>query len=287
VARILRVALIQPLPRGFDFTSPANVEYALDLLGRVCKSEVDVAIFPEYFPFHDDPRLSRVAVDCGFYVVAGVRYVEEGRAYNTATIYTPSGGVVRQGKRYVGRLEVRLWGFTGWPGDYVVVDTGRARLGVAVCADFWSFPEAAYELFLGGAEVFINPSYMFSLAGHWLKATQSRSLEFYTPVVGVDSAVFPLETGRRRFEGGGLSHVVVPPATREEAEEWWSGGAEDTSSWVRLKLGLGEEVGYYELDLDSIAELREDWWLRMRGVSLGEWLERARSRHRSARLVRA
>ena len=285
---MLRVVLVQPRPVEGRVDSPRNPDKAADLLGRAAGLEPDLVVFPEYYPFHESRRFLRAVGDAGAYVVAGVAYEEGGARYNTATIYSPGGDVVaRQGKRYVGRLERRLWGFQPWRGPYMVLDIGKARLGVAVCADFWSLPEAALELFLGGADLFVNPAYMFSLQGHWLQANLSRALDFYMPVVGVDLAAFPLRTARYTFTGGGGSHVVVPPASEEEYMAWWASGAVDTSGWVRLRLGVGEEIAAYDIDVEGVSRLRRDWWERMRGYTLEEWLRTARERHKAATLVRS
>jgi len=286
VAGVLRVVIAQPAPVRGDPADRGNPLKAASMLGEASRFDPDLVVFPEYFPFHETRELLAAVEDLGAYVVAGIAYRAGGAVYNTATIYAPDGSVAaRQGKRYVGRLERRLWGFTGWEGGYVVVDIGKARLGVAVCADFWSFPEAALELFLGGADVFINPSYMFSLQDHWIAANTSRALEFYTPVVGVDLAAFPLRTRRYTFTGGGLSHVIEPPASEEEAEEWWASGAASAEGWVRLKLHTGEALAAHEVDVAGASRLRRDWWERMRGVSLEDWMQQARRRHTPARLV--
>lgn len=289
MARRLKVALVQARPVAGDFTDPRNVDRALELAEEACRREPDIIVFPEYFPFRDSERLAAKAADCGAFIVAGVAYGEGGVLYNTATVYGPGGDVVlRQGKRCIGRLEARLWGFRPWPHPYKVLDVGVARVGIAVCADFWSAPEAAMELFLGGAEIFINPSYMFSLAKHWLEANKARSLEFYAPVVGVDTAAFELRSKRYVFAGGGLSHVVAPPASPEEAERWWASGAESVDQWVRLVMGTDEAVEVYELDLEGIGRMRRDWWLRMRGVALEEWVRTRRERgYPAAEVVRA
>jgi predicted amidohydrolase len=286
--RRLRVALVQALPVEADFANPKNVEHAIELARRSCRYEPDVIVFPEYFPFHDSEDLLREAVDCGAYIVAGVAYSERGALYNTATVYSPKGRIaLRQGKRNIGRLEARLWGFKPWPHPYAVLDIGRAKLGIAVCADFWSIPEAATELFLAGAEVFINPSYMFSLSHHWVKANLTRSLEYYVPVVGVDTAAFEFRSKRFRFRGGGLSHVIVPPSSPEEAEKWWGTGAESTDSWLRLVMGRDEEVRVYDIDVEGTSTMRRDWWLRMRGVELDTWIRsRIERGYPSAKVVK-
>lgn len=285
---VLRVVLVQARPLHEKIDHKDNPLHAAELLSKASKYEPDVVVFPEYFPFHESRALEEAVADIGAYVVAGLRYVVDGTPYNTATIYRPDGSIAaRQGKRYIGRLENRLWGFRRWTGDYIVLDIGKAKLGVGVCADFWSFPEAAYELFIGGADVFINPSYMFSLQGHWIQANLSRSLDFYMPVVGVDMASIRLETKRYTYTGGGLSHVIIPPSNLREVEEWWSGGAISTEGWVRLKLGLGEEIAYFDIDVEAVNALRRDWWRRMRGVELDDWIAEARSRFRAAKLVRA
>ncbi len=287
MSRKLKVALIQAKPVNGVIDSERNLEHATELLREACRGEPDVAIFPEYFPFHEGRELGVSARDCGMYVVAGVKYVEGSVAYNTATVYGLDGEVVlRQFKRYIGRLESRLWGFRPTYKDYKVLDIGSAKIGIVVCADFWSFPEAALELFLGGADVFINPSYMFSMHEHWLKATLSRSLEFYIPVVGVDTAVFELRTHRHVFRGGGYSHVIVPPSNEDEALEWWGSGAASADSWVRLVMGTSEGIEFYEVELDGVSRLRRDWWRRMRGVELEKWVSEAKKYHRYAGIVK-
>ncbi|BAA81065.2 putative carbon-nitrogen hydrolase [Aeropyrum pernix K1] len=284
--KALRVAVVQPAPVNNDPSHPGNPLKAAGLVTRASRLDPDIVVFPEYFPFHESRGFLDAVADSGVYVVAGIAYREGGRLYNTATIYSPEGyPLYRQRKRYVGRLERRLWGFDRWSGDYGVVDIGGVKLGVAVCADFWSFPEAALELFLGGADLFINPSYMFSMEGHWIKANLSRALDFYTPVVGVDMASFPLSTKRYTFRGGGLSHVIVPPSTGDEANRWWVSGASTADGWVRLKLGSGEDMGVYTIDVQGVYSWRRDWWRRMRGVELEEWMREARKRHRAAVLV--
>jgi len=283
----VRVVLAQAKPVNGEIDSKANVTHAAELIRMSARLDPDVVVFPEYFPFHEGKELEASAADVGAYVVAGIRYERDGHVYNTATVYKPDGSIaLRQGKRYIGRLERRLWGFTGWEGDYYVIDVGKARLGIGVCADFWSFPEAAYELFVGGANLFINPSYMFSLQGHWLGANLSRSLDFYMPVVGVDMAVMELKTKRYTYRGGGLSHVIVPPGSLSEVEEWWSSGAVSVDDWVKLKLGDDEQLAVYEIDVDSVSRFRRDWWRRMRGIELDSWISRARERHKPAKLVR-
>jgi hypothetical protein len=41
-----------------------------------------------------------------------------------------------------------------------------------------------------------------------------------------------------------------------------------------------------EVDVAGVSRLRRDWWDMMRGVSLEEWIQKARERHRPARLVK-
>ncbi|MEB3806439.1 MAG: carbon-nitrogen hydrolase family protein [Desulfurococcales archaeon] len=283
----LKVAVVQPVPVDNDPADRRNPEKAVKLLDQAAVYEPDLVVFPEYFPFHETRDLVEAVRDLGAFVVAGIAYREGGSLYNTATIYSPRGEVLaRQRKRFIGRLESRLWGFQAWNGPYTVVDIGKARLGVAVCADFWSFPESSLELFLAGADVFVNPSYMFSLQGHWIKANLSRALDFFTPVIGADLAAYPFRTKRYVFHGGGSSHVIVPPSDMEEYGEWWASGAVDASGWIRVKLSEKEGIAYYEIDVTGVNQVRRDWWKRLRGSSLEEWLARARSRHASAKLLK-
>ncbi len=284
---LLRVAIVQV--RVPDPTRPwvGAEEKATRLLGELARVEPDLTVFPEYFPFRMEEWVSNLAVELSAYLIAGVARRVGGTLVNTATLYSPGGEPVAwQGKRYVGRLEARLWGFTGWHGPLQVWDIGRARLGVAVCADFWSTQDVALELFLGGADLLVNPAYMFSLDRHWQEAGRVRALEYYAPVVGVSLAASRLETKRFTFTGGGGSYIIVPPASPEDYEEWWSTGARDVDSWVRVRLGPGEAVAYYDIDVAGVSRERREWWKAMRGMSLEEWLSNLQRHHRRAVLVR-
>ncbi len=92
----------------------------------------------------------------GLHIVGGSHPVRrDGRIYNVAHLFTPSGNIYTQDKLHVTPNERSEYGIT--PGDGVYVfDTGLARVAIPICYDL-EFPELARMLTLAGAELFLVP----------------------------------------------------------------------------------------------------------------------------------
>ncbi|MCA9698532.1 MAG: GNAT family N-acetyltransferase [Myxococcales bacterium] len=98
---------------------------------------------------------TELARDRGLYILAGSTPVlREGKLYNVAHLFTPSGAVHTQDKLHITPWERQL-GIR--PGSGLkVFDTPLGRLGIQVCYDI-EFPEAARLLTFAGAEVLLVP----------------------------------------------------------------------------------------------------------------------------------
>ena len=134
--RSIRVAAIQPKPIG-ELNSPNNLPHAISLLETVAKQNVQIACFPEYYPWHGENELCEMARSLNIYIVAGLAFCENDRIYNTATLIDHRGQIIgRQKKANLGHLEIKTFGFL--PGDraYHVFDTDLGKLGLGVCVDF-------------------------------------------------------------------------------------------------------------------------------------------------------
>jgi len=90
------------------------------------------------------------------HIVAGTHPIErEGKMYNVAHLFTPSGRVFTQDKLHITPDERVSYGIT--PGEELrVFDTGLARIAIQVCYDI-EFPEASRLLTLAGAQVIFVP----------------------------------------------------------------------------------------------------------------------------------
>ena len=106
----------------------------------------------------DGPRdrvLTALAAELGIWLVPGSVYElgADGRVYNTAPVYAPSG------ERVAAYRKIAPWRpyETSTPGtDFVVFDMpGHGRVGLTICYDAW-FPEIARQLTWLGADLILN-----------------------------------------------------------------------------------------------------------------------------------
>ncbi len=90
------------------------------------------------------------------YIIAGSHPVEgEGKLYNVAHLFTPSGNVYTQDKLHVTPEERKEWGIS--PGEEMkIFATPHARIAIQVCYDI-EFPELSRLLALAGVEVVFVP----------------------------------------------------------------------------------------------------------------------------------
>jgi predicted amidohydrolase/GNAT superfamily N-acetyltransferase len=99
---------------------------------------------------------SRKAKETGLFIIAGSHpVIREGKIYNVAHLFTPSGDVFTQDKLHITPGERLHWGIT--PGEGIkIFDTELARIAIQVCYDI-EFPEVARLLTLAGVEILFVP----------------------------------------------------------------------------------------------------------------------------------
>lgn len=90
------------------------------------------------------------------YILAGTTPVtREGKVYNVAHLFTPSGQVYTQDKLHITPAEREQWGIQ--PGEEIkVFDTPLGRFGIQVCYDI-EFPELSRLQTFAGAEALLVP----------------------------------------------------------------------------------------------------------------------------------
>jgi len=242
------------------------VEHALELLETCFKmdEEVQVACFPEYFPWHGEGRLVEAAEELGMHVIAGVAERCGDALFNSCVLIGPDGSIIgRQRKLNLGLMERKHFGFS--PGrELKVFDTDIGRIGIGICVDFWGPPNVGRDLVRMGAEIIFNPSFFFIFREIWRCLLLARAVELMVPIVAVDTAQFDFRLGDKVFKRcGGLSCIIGPPwRDEEEFISWWR---EPRFNWVLGQLGLEEGILIREVDLDLARRCREIWRYRLLG----------------------
>lgn len=196
----------------------------------------------------DDPVLAAVRAAAArhrIHVQLGslaVRAGEDGRYRNRAFLIGPDGGIVaRYDKMHL--FDVALPGGETWresaayaPGEGpVVAETPWGRIGLTVCYDL-RFPDLYRRLTDDGATILTVPA-AFTVptgAAHWHVLLRARAIEAGVFVVAAAQAGRH-EDGRDTY---GHSLVVDPWGT------------------VLLDMGTGEGLGFADLDMGRVAEVR-------------------------------
>jgi predicted amidohydrolase/GNAT superfamily N-acetyltransferase len=188
----------------------------------------------------------RMARQCALHIVAGSHPVErDGKLYNVAHLFTPSGNVYTQDKLHVTPGERAHFGIT--PGEGVrIFDTGLARIAIQVCYDI-EFPEIPRLLTLAGAEVIFVPFSTDELKSYLRVryCAQARSVEnwIYTVIAGNIGNLPQVKSFLINYGQAAIftpSDVAFPPrATAAEADP------------------NAETVVIYDLDLNLLAIQRE------------------------------
>jgi len=115
----------------------------------------------------------------GMYILGGSAPVRQsdGRYFNTARFYAPSGASEIQHKSMMTRFESDRWGVSSGVGQRVF-DTAHGKIGVAICFDV-EFPLVVRALVEAGAELILAPSCTDHAKGHWRvqRGAQARALE--------------------------------------------------------------------------------------------------------------
>ncbi|MAT99609.1 MAG: nitrilase [Anaerolineaceae bacterium] len=108
--------------------------------------------------FHEQyvDLFKRLAAQYGIYIIGGTTPTERnGKLYNVAHLFSPTGNVYTQDKLHVTPYERDFWDIQ--PGESLkVFETPLGRIAIQVCYDI-EFPELARLLTLSGAEVIFVP----------------------------------------------------------------------------------------------------------------------------------
>jgi predicted amidohydrolase len=262
---IVRIAIIQPKPYP-SFDDPRNLGHALLLLEKCRSSDIDIACFPEYFPFQGDDELAAAARHNSLYILAGLVEEEGGRLYSTATLFDRSGHLLgRQRKRNVSLLERDQLGMSPGPGIFRVFATDFAKVGIPVSADLWGQPEAAKDLVDEDAELVLNISVFPTLSGHWKTAALVRAFDNFVPVVGVNTADYNASIkGRRIHQHGGHSFVIQPPRILDKDDFMrWLRSLDNVTDWLQVELDELEQVHIAEVNLATVRRFRREIWSRL------------------------
>lgn len=154
--------------------------------------------------------LARHAKERGLYIVGGSQPVRrDGKTYNVAHLFTPTGNVYTQDKLHVTPHERKLWDIE--PGEEIrVFDTPFGRMAMQICYDI-EFPETARLLTLSGAEVIFVPFSTDEKKAYYRVryAAQSRAVENYVYTV-IAGNVGNLPSVRSYLINYGQSAVFTP-----------------------------------------------------------------------------
>lgn len=170
----------------------------------------------------------------------------DGRYRNRVHVFGPDGTMAAQDKIVMTRFEREEWDIAGG-GCLAVIETGFARLGLAICYDV-EFPLIARALVEAGAEVILAPSCTDTLAGYhrvWVGA-RSRALEnqcivAVSPTVG--SAPWSLAVDENRGRAG----IFSAPDRGLPDDGILAAGELDAPGWVAATV-----------DLDAVARVRRE-----------------------------
>jgi predicted amidohydrolase len=126
----------------------------------------------------------RFAQKYNIYIIGGSHPVlRDGKYYNTAHLFTPSGNVYTQEKLHITPVERNEGGIE--PGTALrIFRTPLARIAIQVCYDI-EFPEAARLLTLAGAEIIFVPCYTEEKKAYYRvrHCAQARAVENFIYVV--------------------------------------------------------------------------------------------------------
>ncbi len=235
----------------------ANMARAIDVAAEAGRLGVELLVFPEMYMYRrpvdlstplgqiaepvDGPFVRAMAEtgrEHGLHLVMGVLERapgEESRAYNTAVLLSPQGGLLAVYRK------VHLYdAFKGRESDWIVpasapppvVETALGRLGLQICYDV-RFPEWSRLLALGGAEVIVMPTSWVSgplKEEHWVTLVRARAIE---------NACWFIAAGQISADRVGRSLVVDPMGVVV------ADGAEEQGLVV------------VEVDLDRVRRVRE------------------------------
>jgi predicted amidohydrolase len=242
MSRSVRIATIQFDHRpvtGFD-------QFALQVMNYVRYAEDSAAslvVFPEYLtapltmldpdwqrwtgPYRE--LFSGMARSTKMTILAGTHLTErEGKLYNTAHLFLPSGEVFMQEKLHLTPCEVAPW-CLGRGEGLTVVDTPVGRVGILVCFDV-EFPGAATAAADAGVDILLVPSATDDRQAFWrvrhcchARAVENQVYVVHSALVGGLPAVRYLEQSYGRSAVITPCDISFPPGGIAAEGEWNQG----------------------------------------------------------------
>jgi predicted amidohydrolase len=184
MARLVRIASIQPPAVGDGVSYQQMQDTAISLVGQAGTMGTDVVCLPEYAncmgdesvwqqpgEAEQDPvfeKIARLASSYSMYVILPLLEGRDGRRYNTSVILDRTGEILgRYDKTHLTAVEREDQAVTAGD-DYPVFDLDFGRIGIMTCYD-GHFPEVARLLGVGGAEIIFFPSLQRRLTAEHLE----------------------------------------------------------------------------------------------------------------------
>ena len=245
---------------GVGVDKGKNLDVMRHFVRDAAQDGADIAILPEMFncPYSSDyftdfaevaggesyTALSQAASSNGIYVVGGSMPELDGdNVYNTSFVFDRSGReIARHRKVHLFDIDIKgrqrfMESETFAAGDDITVfDTEFGRMGLLICFDI-RFPEICRLTALKGANVLFVPAAFGMITGplHWELLFRLRA---------VDNQVFTVGASPARDENG----VYVSYGNSIVADPWGK---------VLYRANAAEEMGFVELDLNEIKQVRE------------------------------
>jgi predicted amidohydrolase len=214
-------------------------------------SELNQAFREHIAPFTPiyESLFCEMAQRSGATIVGGSHWVQNHGSetgYNTAHVFLPSGRIERQKKNHLFPGETD-WGTLPHDG-LVLLDIGRARIGVMTCYDA-EFPEVGRHFMLNGADLLLCPSATYTQRGYYRirRCCAARAVEnqlFVAECHQVGSMTVPVD---RPFTCCGRSAILCPIDEQT--------GVTD-GVVVEADSGESERVVFSEVDLDLLEKSR-------------------------------
>ena len=152
----------------------------------------------------------RIAQKYNIYIIGGSHPVSrDGKYYNTAHLFTPTGNVYTQDKLHITPVERNEGGIE--PGTAIrVFRTPLARIAIQVCYDI-EFPEVSRLLTLAGVEIIFVPCYTEEKKAYYRvrHCAQARAVENFIYVV-MTGSVGNMQTPSGSFMNYSQAAVLTP-----------------------------------------------------------------------------
>jgi predicted amidohydrolase len=212
----VNIAAVMPHTHAGADEETVNLERAAQYLKEAAGKGADIVCFPESYPgpwkdtnlYPVKEAVSRMAADCGVYVICGDLEKAEDRTgyYIVCRLFDRAGKEIGVYRR---TTPEGPWVYRGgaWEFDYVtgnelpVFDTEFGKIGILICSEIF-VPELARALALQGAEILFYPT---GVAGEnffetWGTLAKARAYENLAATVVVKN-IYGSEAGFCKITG--------------------------------------------------------------------------------------